>query len=524
MKSIKSFSTFKQRAPLVFVGLILLPSLIALNSYKIAAAATIPYTIGPKVSLTFDDGLASAYTNVAPILANYGLTATEYVPTGCIGTGLVCESNDASNVMTWAQIQALQNTYGWEVGSHTVTTPCLANDCAGVHTETAQQIDGELADSQQTLITEGIKNPTAFAFPFGDYNNAGLAEVDKYYTDARGFQDVGFNVFPYNGTLLVDQQVQGTVTVAQVEAWINTAMSSNEWLVLSFHDVIPSPSTANDDYQWGTTELDQVAAYLKAQNVPVVTTTAGFPTSSTNLFANGCFTAGIADGWTTDNATAITADQQAPTTTTAGNFSAINGHGDYCQGSSQNALDSVYLSNSSSTTNNHLYSPTVTVDPTQTYIINNFLNVTSTSGEVDFIVDEYNAAGTWISDQYHAGLIGQAVSANAIQVGDVDFTYTPSSTSVASARLQVVASGAALTGYYDNAQMYPESAIGSTTTTPPATVLGDLNGDGTVNAADLSILLSNWGKTGATAAQGDLNGDCTVNAADLSILLTHWGL
>jgi hypothetical protein len=81
--------------------------------------------------------------------------------------------------------------------------------------------------------------------------------------------------------------------------------------------------------------------------------------------------------------------------------------------------------------------------------------------------------------------------------------------------------------------MFPESTAGSgvpsnltgSTTTPPTTTttLGDLNGDGTVNATDLSILLSNWGKTSATAAQGDLNGDGTVNATDLSILLSNWG-
>jgi 1,4-alpha-glucan branching enzyme len=54
---------------------------------------------------------------------------------------------------------------------------------------------------------------------------------------------------------------------------------------------------------------------------------------------------------------------------------------------------------------------------------------------------------------------------------------------------------------------------------PPPCAAADLNCDGVVNAADLSLLLGAWG-TGATA---DLNGDGTVNAADLSILLGAWG-
>jgi hypothetical protein len=40
-----------------------------------------------------------------------------------------------------------------------------------------------------------------------------------------------------------------------------------------------------------------------------------------------------------------------------------------------------------------------------------------------------------------------------------------------------------------------------------------------VNAADLAILLGQWGGPGSA----DLNGDGTVSAADLAILLGSWG-
>jgi 1,4-alpha-glucan branching enzyme len=57
---------------------------------------------------------------------------------------------------------------------------------------------------------------------------------------------------------------------------------------------------------------------------------------------------------------------------------------------------------------------------------------------------------------------------------------------------------------------------------PPVANPNDLNGDGKVNAADLAILLGNWGLTPATPAQGDLDGNQTVNAADLARLLAAW--
>lgn len=50
-------------------------------------------------------------------------------------------------------------------------------------------------------------------------------------------------------------------------------------------------------------------------------------------------------------------------------------------------------------------------------------------------------------------------------------------------------------------------------------ILGDLNGDGVVNGADLSILLSGWGMPGPA----DLDGNGTVGGSDLAILLGNWG-
>lgn len=47
----------------------------------------------------------------------------------------------------------------------------------------------------------------------------------------------------------------------------------------------------------------------------------------------------------------------------------------------------------------------------------------------------------------------------------------------------------------------------------------DLNGDGTVDGADLGILLANWGGAG----QGDIDGSGSVDGADLGQLLANWG-
>ena len=49
-------------------------------------------------------------------------------------------------------------------------------------------------------------------------------------------------------------------------------------------------------------------------------------------------------------------------------------------------------------------------------------------------------------------------------------------------------------------------------------ILGDINGDGVVDGADLATVLSNWMLPGPT----DLNNDGTTDGADLAIILSNW--
>lgn len=414
---------------------------IGLSAFPgLSAALVANPTPTAKVSFTFDDGQASSYTQAAPTLAKHGLSGTNYVITGCVGMTKVpntCRANNDVSYMTWAQIQALQNTYHWEIGSHSVDHDCLASnakadpsDCQTT-TLTAAQLETEMSSSKSALTSHGLK-ATDFAPPFGDYSNLVMAKVAKYYASMRGFKEQGTNQWPLDDYLLNNVTVQEkTTTVTTLEAKIDAAIASNTWLVLTFHDIEPTPSQKADDYQYGTAELDKLAAYVQAKQaaglIKSVNVNQGLVTSDTNMFANGSFNDGIADGWTTDAPAAITKD-------TAGN------------GSYPDPTNSIKLVSGSAAS--HLFSPQVAVSPTATYMFKNFLNVsTLTSGEVGFYVDEYDVNGNWISGQY-------LKRENSAFVEDMNFAYKPSSVRVAKASLQVIVAGTGISAYLDNSQMF----------------------------------------------------------------------
>jgi hypothetical protein len=52
-----------------------------------------------------------------------------------------------------------------------------------------------------------------------------------------------------------------------------------------------------------------------------------------------------------------------------------------------------------------------------------------------------------------------------------------------------------------------------------ARAFGDFDSSGSIDAADLALLLGNWGSSGV----GDIDQDGVVNAGDLSFLLSRWG-
>lgn len=121
------------------------------------------------IAITFNDGYRGAYENALPILQQYGLRATYYLPTDYIGR--------SSKYMTWDQVRDLVGKGMW-IGSHSVSHPFLAR-------LSRLSVQRQITESKIILETQLGIPITTFAYPFGSFGQAvERAVIDAGYVAA----------------------------------------------------------------------------------------------------------------------------------------------------------------------------------------------------------------------------------------------------------------------------------------------------------------------------------------------------
>ncbi|HSW66285.1 MAG TPA: Ig-like domain-containing protein [Bacillota bacterium] len=208
------------------------------------------------VTLTFDDGWRSQYTNGLPLLQKYHMPGTFYIISGVLGD---------PDYMTNAMLQTIKGG-GNEIADHTVSHPHLP-------TLTVAQLDQEFGNSQTTLRNllgnDGVV-ASNLASPYGEYNATVLTEAKKYFRSHRSTDD-GYNSKDnfdiYN---IKVQNIVDATTPAQVAAWVAQAQADKTWLVLVYHP-IGAPDTAQEDYGVTTANFETELQQLQASGVSVQT-------------------------------------------------------------------------------------------------------------------------------------------------------------------------------------------------------------------------------------------------------------
>jgi len=223
------------------------------------------------------------------------------------------------------------------------------------------------------------------------------------------------------------------------------------------------------------------------------------PTTDPNMLVNSSFDEGIPSGWTTDNAAQVIADAA--------------GHG-----AGANPVTSLAFSGGADA---HLFSPMTAVIIGDAYTVSAYYDTLAlTAGELGLYVDEYDAAGNWISGKW----LGMAQNGTT---GTLSYAYTPSSASVAFASVQTyLALSSAGTAYVDEVTMI-RTGVADTTTDPGTDPTTDPADDTTADpVATLPVtsfdegIPSGWATDASTRVVADTDGHGAGSNAVTSVSLS----
>lgn len=173
------------------------------------------------ISVVFDDGRDSVYTNALPLLEKYNVSTTQFIVPGL-------SQNKEPGYMNFDQIKELSQK-GNEIGSHSLN-----------HCEQTKLSDDDLAkdfkSSQEIFKSNNIKPSGGFAYPFGIYNTKTQDFKKKEFKYIRT-SDEGFNDFYYDIGNLHVKSVTNKTTTKDIETWVKYAKENNLWLILLYHQI-----------------------------------------------------------------------------------------------------------------------------------------------------------------------------------------------------------------------------------------------------------------------------------------------
>lgn len=207
----------------------------------------------PLISVTFDDGWETIYTEAAPLLQKYGIPSTQYVL-----------SDVESNVqyMTFAQMKALGKA-GHELACH-------GSDHSDLTTLTAGVLTPQLSGCKAIVETKTGFKIREFASPYGSANPSTVAAIAQDYRSHRntngdimnsdvGDQDVNVKQY-FNKYNIMAVTIRRDTTNAQLQAAIDFTIKNNGWLVLNYHQVDDGQSQYGLDAKTLESQLRQISA------------------------------------------------------------------------------------------------------------------------------------------------------------------------------------------------------------------------------------------------------------------------
>ncbi len=378
--------------PIIFCALV-----FCVSSQQVLAASDNP--LQPRVSFTFDITTDVLINTIFPILAPQSIPGTLYAETALL--------NSAEDwALTWADIKALQDTHGWEIGNHSQTHANLA---------TLSDVDlaSEVVATHADFTSHGI-SVNSYATPFGIYDDRVLSVIAKNHTSHRmAWGETNTWPLEINDYQIRVFEPKTGISLEEAKARVDAAISNGEWLVLLFHDLTATGTVgdihAEEEYAWPIESFTALVEYIKSLPILPLTISEGMSYGAQiNLIPNPSFETLDVDGW---------APEWLRTSTTTTTIDTQN-HGNA-------PFPTHSLKMSGGETMNGILGPSIPVSTTTSYELRMFQDASSYIG---------GSWGVWMVELDSGGLyLGEKL----IGVNESDFfgvrhyAYTPYASSTA---------------------------------------------------------------------------------------------
>lgn len=201
------------------------------------------------VTIAFDDGWISTYTNGLPVLDEFKFPGTFYIMSNFFSD---------TQYMSLAQAQSLIDR-GHQVGSHTVSHAHLPD-------LDSSDLTYELEASKKQL--EAKLGPiTDFASPYGEYDEDVLEAIKPLYRSHRNvISDINtfenFNIYE-----LKSPNVTVATTNEEIMHWLNKAKETSGWLILTYHEI----NDSGREYSLSAERFREQMQLVQESGMPVQT-------------------------------------------------------------------------------------------------------------------------------------------------------------------------------------------------------------------------------------------------------------
>ena len=198
--------------------------------------ASVPQAADGVVTIGFDDGWASQFTEARKKMDQYGFPGTAYVIPNAVGT---------PGYMTLAQIRELQDLHGWSIGGHHETA---------LDQFSGDALDETVAGVKEYLLRNGLnRGADHFAYPNGVFSDAIVDVVRRYFRTGRTIVTGPSEATPYLESVPPAHpykvrciNVRDVTPTATLNSLMTRARDHKEWLILNFHKIVAATAEVTD--------------------------------------------------------------------------------------------------------------------------------------------------------------------------------------------------------------------------------------------------------------------------------------